>query len=189
MTDPGPAEEALFRDLQHWATTLLYFKLGYSIEYFRCFSIGRGGPPSSLTDETVKNFCCTIFRYSEILICSFQATEAVHGVLEVLPDPVSGGGSTTNRVRRREGFGWWCWSDQRVQVSQLWVFVSMCRSALVDGRSTCLPICRASCRYTMQTFYDKGLGYDLFILDNHGSVARKVLAAIWFHHELWKTVW
>jgi len=139
MTDPGPAKEALFRDLQHWATTLLYSKLGYSIEYLRCFSIGRGGPPSSLTEETVKNFCCTIFRYSEILIYSFQATEVVHGALEVLPDPVYDGGSTTNWVRRWEGFGWWCWSDQRVQVSQLWVFVSMCRSALVDGRSTCLP--------------------------------------------------
>lgn len=68
-----------------------------------------------------------------------QATEAVHGVLEVLPDPVHDGGSTTNQVRRREGFDCWCWSDRRVQMSQLWVFVSMCRSALVDGRSTCLP--------------------------------------------------
>jgi hypothetical protein len=39
---------------------------------------------------------------------------------------------------------------------------------------------------TMQTFYEKGLGYDLFVLDNHGSVARKVLAVIWFRYELWK---
>jgi hypothetical protein len=47
---------------------------------------------------------------------------------------------------------------------------------------------RASCRYTMQTFYEKGLGYDLFILDNHDSVVRKVLAVICFHYEFWKIV-
>jgi hypothetical protein len=38
----------------------------------------------------------------------------------------------------------------------------------------------------MQTFYEKGLSYDLFVLDNHDSVARKVLAVIWFRYELWK---
>jgi hypothetical protein len=72
MTDPGPTEEALFRRRQHWAAALLYTKLSYSIEYFRYFSIGRGGPPSSLTEETVKYFCCKIFRFSKILICSFR---------------------------------------------------------------------------------------------------------------------
>lgn len=38
----------------------------------RCFGFGRGGPPSSLTEETVKYFCYTIFRFSKTLICSFR---------------------------------------------------------------------------------------------------------------------